>query len=49
VVGLALIACIAGLTTYTVIHLAWRWRTNQRWRNRRGIVRHAKAPAGPEA
>lgn len=34
-VGLSIIAVIAGLLTYVLIDLAWRWRTSRRWRQRR--------------
>jgi len=34
IVGLAIMACLAGALAYVVIDLAWRWRTGRRWRNR---------------
>jgi len=34
-VGLAILACVAGLLAYGLIDLFWRWRTSKRWRNRR--------------
>lgn len=33
-VGLASMAAIAGLLTYAVIDLIWRWQTKRRWRRR---------------
>lgn len=33
-VGLSIMACIAGVTTYVLIDLLWRWRTGARWRRR---------------
>lgn len=34
IVGLAIMACLAGALAYVVIDLVWRWRTGRRWRNR---------------
>lgn len=33
-VGLSIMACLAGALTYLVIDLLWRWRTRARWRRR---------------
>lgn len=33
-VGLSVIACFAGVLTYLLIDLIWRWRTWWRWRAR---------------
>jgi uncharacterized protein (DUF2062 family) len=33
-VGLSIMACLAGVTTYVLIDLLWRWRTKARWRRR---------------
>lgn len=33
--GLAIMAVAAGLLTYAVIDLVWRWHTNRKWRRRR--------------
>lgn len=33
-VGLSIIACLAGVLTYVLIDLLWRWRTGARWRRR---------------
>lgn len=35
-VGLLIMASLSGLATYAITDLFWRWRTNQRWRGRRG-------------
>lgn len=34
-VGLAIMACLAGGLAYLAIDLLWRWRTRRRWRRRR--------------
>ncbi|PKO93233.1 MAG: DUF2062 domain-containing protein [Betaproteobacteria bacterium HGW-Betaproteobacteria-10] len=34
-VGLSLMATLAGLLTYWLVGLIWRWRTVRRWRQRR--------------
>lgn len=34
VVGLSIMACLAGMSTYVLIDLLWRWRTGTRWRKR---------------
>lgn len=36
VVGLSIIAAVAGLVTYALIGLVWRWRTGRKWRQRKG-------------
>lgn len=33
-VGLSIIACLAGALTYLLIDVYWRWRTGTRWRQR---------------
>lgn len=33
-VGLSIMACVAGMSTYVLIDLLWRWRTGTRWRKR---------------
>lgn len=33
-VGLFIMACLAGALTYLLIDLFWRWRTRARWRKR---------------
>jgi len=35
-VGLLIMASLSGLATYAITDLYWRWRTNQRWRGRKG-------------
>lgn len=35
-VGLSIIASIAGVLTYFIIDLLWRWRTGSRWKKRNG-------------
>lgn len=37
--GLSIMACLAGVTTYLVIDLFWRWRTGRRWRRRGKLAR----------
>ncbi|MDP3537071.1 MAG: DUF2062 domain-containing protein [Azonexus sp.] len=34
-VGLSIMATLAGLLTYWIVDLVWRWRTMRRWRQRR--------------
>lgn len=33
-VGLSIMACLAGGVTYLIVDLLWRWRTRRRWRSR---------------
>jgi uncharacterized protein (DUF2062 family) len=33
--GLTIIALAAGLLSYTIIDLTWRWKTKRKWRRRR--------------
>ncbi|MDP3538688.1 MAG: DUF2062 domain-containing protein [Azonexus sp.] len=33
-VGLSIMACLAGVMTYLLVDIIWRWRTRKRWRSR---------------